>query len=101
MCIHRKEICSVCRCPIQDTIVICPESMSRITMSNPMMKPNTKTITYTPENVRMIMSVHPHEMPTVERNSSMCRSHYMLGLSGVGGMTYEQYRMKADSWMRM
>lgn len=100
MCIHRKEICSVCKCPIQDMIVLCPDAKNRIVLSNLAMRSNSKVITYSPENVRMITSIYPHEMPTVERNSSMCRNHYTIAPS-MSGMSYEQYRMKADSWMKM
>lgn len=101
MCIHRKEVCSVCKCPIQDMIVLCPESISRIAMSNPMMRPKAKAIAYTPDNVGMITSIYPHEMPTVERASSMCRNHYATSSSVGSGISYELYRRKADSWMTM
>lgn len=101
MCFHRKEVCSVCRCPIQDMIVVCPDAKNRIAITNPIINQSSKVIAYTPENVKKIMSVYPHEMPTVERSSSMCQNHYMIALSGIGTMSYEQYRERMDTWMRM
>jgi hypothetical protein len=101
MCFHRKEVCMVCKCPIHDMIVVCPDAKNRITVANPIINQMPKVMTYTPENVKRIMSVYPHEMPTIERNSSLCQNHYMVALAGIGPMSYEQYRARADTWMKM
>lgn len=101
MCFHRKEVCSVCRCPIQDAIVLCHDARNRIAITNSIIGRNSKVVAYTSENVKRIMSIYPHEMPTVERSSSMCQNHYMIALSGTGAVSYEEYRKRMDSWMKI
>lgn len=101
MCIHRKEVCTACKCPIEDMIVLCPDIKRRWAMTNPMMQMSPKAIAYTPENVRMITSMYPHEMPTVERSTSLCRTHYTIIMPNAATMPYENYREKMNLWMRM
>lgn len=101
MCIHRKEVCSVCGCPIQDTIVLCDIAKNKLVMFNPIINKVTKTMTYSPENVHKIISTFPHPIPTVERNSSLCKTHYMIMPKSSGTFSYEDYRSKMDSWMKM
>lgn len=81
-------------------IVMCQGARNAVGMMNPMMR-NSKIIPYTDQNIQMITSVYPHPIPNVDRNGTMCRNHYMLNPMGMGGMTYEQYREKMDSWMQM
>lgn len=99
MCLHRKEVCRACKCPIHDMIMLCENVRLRLKLRNPIMHPDIRMLTYTPENVAMITEVYPHEIPTVERNSSMCRNHYLLTGAGVH-MSYEQYRSSTDAWMK-
>lgn len=100
MCLHRKEVCRVCKCPIHDKLMLCEDVRVRLKLRNPMMNPNVRMLDYTPQNVAMITEVYPHEMPTVERNSSMCRNHYLLTGAGMH-ISYDQYRLTTDAWMKM
>jgi hypothetical protein len=101
MCIHRKEICSICKTPVHDVIIMCEEVRMRLAMTRPGSYSNSHTVPYTTENVQMIVSVLPHEIPTVPRGSSMCRSHYMMSSMSANGFTYDDYRRKMDSWMQV
>lgn len=53
------------------------------------------------EPVLMIVSMLPHEIPTVPRSSSMCRSHYVMLSMSAKGLTYDDHHRKMDSWMQV
>lgn len=101
MCIHRKEVCKICRCPIQDTIVLCNDALNMMSLRSTPMGSARRILPYSSENTSMITSMFPHAIPTVERGSSMCRSHYNIAQTNSSIMSYEQYRASKDSWMNM
>jgi len=100
MCIHRKEVCSSCRSPVHDVIVICDEVKNRLAITKPGLYAGIHVLDYSYDNLQLVVSVFPHQVPTVERSSSLCRSHYMMSSMFANGFSYEDYRNKIDSWMQ-
>lgn len=100
MCVHRKEICSICRCPIEDMVVVCDVVKNKMMITNPFSSVTTKTLPYSYDTINMIMSMHRHEIPTVDRSSSLCRSHYEITPGLPVKVPYDVYREKMDIWKR-
>lgn len=66
--------------------------------TNPIRHAHTKTIPYSSNAMTKIMFMYVHEVPIVERNSSMCRNH-SLGVAGAGigsGLRHRAGSKKAE-----